>query len=478
MKAKLWFSQLSKRMKVGFALILLFIFGGIGYLAVRTQPEADSAEAALQTATIRRGDLTITASGTGVLEVSGEADLSFSQSGTVTSVLVKAGDKVQAGDLLAEIDNTDAQNEFDLADQNYMELTSPNAVASALGELAQAQRTYDLALYKLEYLISPDVMYWEQKIAETEQTLETAISQLNANPEDKNVSKQIEDSQSYLTFANSMLNKAHIEYDNVYTFDHFVKRKDGKSYLAIPSELEIKQARVAIDDAGRNLAEAKQVYAALTGGEIPEGTSIPALVAIEEAQRNLEKAQANLDGTKIFAPTDGTIISVNIATGDEAGTSTAIVMANLDKPYVDIYMDESDWDKAVVGNPVEVTFNSLPDSAFTGTINSVDRELYTSGGNTSVHTTALLDSTIDEINLPIGASASVEVTGTHAQNAILVPLEALQESDAGGYIVYVETADGVAPRSVTIGIQTELYAEIKSGLDEGEVVVTNPTEIQ
>ena len=202
------------------------------------------------------------------------------------------------------------------------------------------------------------------------------------------------------------------------------------------------------------------------------------LGAIEEAQRNLEKAQTNLDGTKIFAPTDGTIISVNIATGDEAGTSTAIVMANLDKPYVDIYMDESDWDKAVVGNPVEVTFNSLPDSAFTGTINSVDRELYTSGGNTSVHTTALLDSTIDEINLPIGASASVEVTGTHAQNAILVPLEALQESDAGGYTVYVETADGVAPRSVTIGIQTELYAEIKSGLDEGEVVVTNPTEIQ
>ncbi len=70
---------------------------------------------------------------------------------------------------------------------------------------------------------------------------------------------------------------------------------------------------------------------------------------------------------------------------------------------------------------------------------------------------------------------SVEVTGGSAQNAVLVPLEALNQ-DGEQYFVYVMENGIPTERVVEIGIQDTLYAEVLSGLEPGEVVATSYTE--
>jgi len=210
----------------------------------------------------------------------------------------------------------------------------------------------------------------------------------------------------------------------------------------------------------------------------PEGTDIPELLAIKTAQRTLGEAQAKLDGTQIFSPVSGTVISVDMALGDQVDTDVVITLADLSQAYLEFYMDESDWDKTAIGAPTEIVFDSLPDTIFTGTISTVDSELYTSGMSAAVHGTVTLTSSFNEINLPIGASASVEVISVDLKNILLVPIEALHEISFGGYAVYLVTDNGVQEQSIEIGAKNELYVEVKFGLTEGDVVAIGIAEVE
>jgi len=470
MNAKTWLSKLPKEVWAGIALGALVLAGMSGYSVFAAQTKAAEQETRPQTASVIRGEMTLSASGTGILAVEDEEELAFTVGGTVLAVYIQPGDAVQSGDLLAEVDPTEAQAEYDTARRNYMELTSPAAIASALDTLAQTQKAYSDARYLLEYLISPDVLYWEQKIAEAQKTLEVAQVRLKANPNDSQAKQQAQVTIDYLQDAAVSLNESRNDYYNEYVFENFVKRSKSGSYLAIPTEADIQLARLAIDDAQAALADASDMYAALTSGEIRAGASIPSLLEIQAAKRALNEAQDKLDGTRILAPINGTVLSVDIAIGAESGTDTVITVADLSQAYIEFYMDESDWDKATAGYPAEVTFDALPDSSFTGTVASVDRDLYTSGNSTVVHGAVAIDMPISKFNLPIGASASVEIISLDAKNILLIPLEALHQTD-NGYAVFLVTENGFAFQYIEIGAQNELYAEVKSGLKEGDTVV-------
>jgi multidrug efflux pump subunit AcrA (membrane-fusion protein) len=88
-----------------------------------------------------------------------------------------------------------------------------------------------------------------------------------------------------------------------------------------------------------------------------------------------------------------------------------------------------------------------------------------------------LNETIDT-NLPSGTSASVDVIGGRAENAVLIPVEALHEIDGGKYTVFVMENGTPKLRTVEVGLQDITYAEIKSGLEVGETVTTGIVETQ
>jgi multidrug efflux pump subunit AcrA (membrane-fusion protein) len=83
-----------------------------------------------------------------------------------------------------------------------------------------------------------------------------------------------------------------------------------------------------------------------------------------------------------------------------------------------------------------------------------------------------LDPPSDGFNLPTGSTAAVDVIAGQARNAVLVPVEALHETSPGNYALFVLENGKPRLRVVDVGIQDTLYAEIKSGLQAGEVVTT------
>ena len=101
------FARLSKKL---FWIILIVIVlagaGGYGYYRWRQTQASATQTSTLQTATVRQGNLVIRASGTGTLIAVTESDLVFGTSGKLESILVKVGDKVETGQLLAQLDDS------------------------------------------------------------------------------------------------------------------------------------------------------------------------------------------------------------------------------------------------------------------------------------------------------------------------------------------------------------------------------------
>jgi macrolide-specific efflux system membrane fusion protein len=121
------------------ALVILIAGGGYAYYRLAYLPNQTDSEPDMQTTTARQGDLVIYASGSGTLIPAAESSLGFRTSGQVTRINVKVGDLVQAGQVLAELDNVTQQIQYAQAKRALEDLASPYAIATAEQDLANAQ---------------------------------------------------------------------------------------------------------------------------------------------------------------------------------------------------------------------------------------------------------------------------------------------------------------------------------------------------
>ena len=95
-------------------LILVVVVGGAAWWFVKNRaPEEE--EEVIATATVERGDLRVTVAATGVLEPLTTVEVKSRSGGEIERMYVDAGDYVQRGDLIAQLDPTDLQTQVDQA---------------------------------------------------------------------------------------------------------------------------------------------------------------------------------------------------------------------------------------------------------------------------------------------------------------------------------------------------------------------------
>lgn len=460
---------------------MLAAAGGIAYYQLAVLPGQTAGVTTMQTAAARQGNLVIYASGTGTLIASDEVSLSFNTGGQITKVFFNVGDTVKAGDLLAQVDDTSAQIAYTIAKRTLLELTSTTAIASAQQNITTATTNLQNAKKLLEYYISPRVYYWESEIQKAEQALEEAQTKANSSPNDEQIKKELEKAKNYLAYAKANLISANGYYTYVYLPKYFetLDKQTKQKYIAAPTENDILGARAAVTEAEALLEEANYLYTALTGGEIPENATGAGITALEQAKLGLQSAQVELDGTRIYTAISGTVMAVNASAGDTVSASSPVItVADLSQPYLEVFLDASDWVNISLGYAVDVTFDILPGRTFSGKVTQVDPGLYAASGTSVIRALVQLTNiNNDTFNLPLGTSAAVDVIGGRAENVVLVPVEALRKA-GDQYTVFVMENGKPILRVVEVGIQDLLYAEIKSGLKAGDIVTTGITETQ
>ena len=523
------------RKRKGLLLILLAIVVAVAaggsyyyYTQVRVAAQAPQ-ESTLQTTRVRSGDLVISATGTGTVIAAEELQLAFEASGTLVELNVKVGDRVKTGDVLARIDDLSArkalvsaelalakaQSDLETARRDHEELLAGSSDA----ELLEAKAAVVSAREKLaELLAGPS----EAEIAEAEAALaraQEAYQDLLDGPDPR----ELEQKQLALQKAKNSLwaaqmsrdakgterDKASGAYDQaqVSVANAELSVREAEASLEAlkdpPSEAEIKEAlaqvakaQKALDDlrAGASEAElasaqaalikAQQTYDDLLAGPSAEEIALSeakvrqAELNLEQAKLALEAAQRDLENTALKALIDGTVIDIAAQVGERIGSGTFIILADLSKPLLEVFVDESDMDKIAVGYEAEVVLDAMPDDTFKGHVIQVDPTLIREEGVDVVRGIVALDadSFAKPQGLPKGLNATVEIIAGKAENALLVPVEALRELDPGEYAVFVVQDGKPKLRPIEVGLMDYTYAEIRSGLQAGELVSTGIVE--
>jgi len=474
------------------AVLALFLNAGWYYYSKVNVSAQSSSNFGEQTEIVRRGDLTVSASGTGTLVAETEASFGFDTAGQVTQVNVKIGDPVEAGQVLAQLDDTLLQMEYVEAQQALEELYSAASIAAVRQEIGTAQDAEFYAHEWIKYLLSPEVVEAEENLGIARQRLAEAEAEATASPSDA-AAQTVKEKEQAVAYLQDKLTQAQAYYENYYlpetfgTYENVGSRRHPKQALvtsidpdtgeevaeiSVPSAADITTARNNYAQAQETVREGELYLEALNTGVIPEGATGENFTALYEAQLALENARSALEATQLVAPIRGTVTSLDLNVGERVDTASVVTVSQLSQPYtVEVYIDEADWGMARAGNPVNVTFDLLSEQTYPGTVTLVYPELSESFESSLVRLVVQLDQSLHQ-DLPAGTGATVEIIGGEAKGVVLVPVGAIHETEAGRTAVTVVQNGTQSEREVELGLQNESYAEVKSGLEAGETVVT------
>ncbi|MEZ5934103.1 MAG: efflux RND transporter periplasmic adaptor subunit [Alphaproteobacteria bacterium] len=218
---------------------------------------------------------------------------------------------------------------------------------------------------------------------------------------------------------------------------------------------------------------------------------------IDEAEVAVETAEANLGYTRITAPIDGTVLALVSQEGQTVNATqsapTIVILGQLEHMTVRAEISEADVVGVTPGQPVYFTILGEPDQRYEAVLGSIEPapESITSdssfSSSTSSSSTSSASSSSSAIyyngiftvpnpdgRLRTYMTAEVHIVLGRATSVLTMPATALgQRHEDGSYDVVVISDDGrKSTRRVEIGLNDRITAEVRSGLNEGERVVT------
>lgn len=521
-------------------MMIAFAVTWVGYYAATGPADGanqrpSSGEMSDQTAIARVDDLTIIATGSGQIIPAAETKLSFQESGVLVELLVKVGNEVKAGDILARLqtDKTPTQLVADIAGADLALIEAQQALdklyETAEIEAAKALWAVEVAQQALEAVKDVDLeqALALQAIAEVKAAIEDAemlVYILNSSPSQDAIYTafastlfkekqfmetldQIETTRFKIKSAtndiirdrlemqllrlNVQVAEQQIVYENaVNKYNRLDDPTPAHEFAVAEAQLTTALAQltdaqqkwedihdgpapdeIALAEAG--LAEAQAEWERLKDGPDPEEVSL-VKAELATAQARLALVQQKQVVEVLVAPTEGTVLAINAVEGEYIHTGTILSLADLSQPVLEVYLDETDLDKVGRGHEVEVIFEALPDKTFTGQIEMIDPRLAEVSRVQAVRALVRLDTTsyAKPLRLPVGLNATVDVIAGRATNAVLIPVEALYELSPGEYAVYIPKNDSYVLKRVSVGLMNYTNAEILDGLAAGDIVAT------
>ena len=216
---------------------------------------------------------------------------------------------------------------------------------------------------------------------------------------------------------------------------------------------------------------------------------------IKQTNIALSTAKINLGYTKITAPRDGTVVSVQVEEGQTVNanqtTPTIVNIADLSHVKMKMQIAEGDITKIKVGTPVEYSILSEPTKKFQTTVSSIDPGLttlsdgsygssssskssYSSSSSSSSAVYYYAQSIVDNKDgiLRIGMTTQNELLIANVEDAIIVPSIGIKK-DENGTFVYVLKDGKPVKTAVKTGIKDNLDTQIISGINEGDEIITS-----
>lgn len=397
---------------------------------------------------------------TGTIQAAQYAILTWKTSGVVANVPVKAGDKVKAGDVLAELEPTSIPSNIlaslvDLinAQQNLKDLEPTQlALIQAMQKVAAAQDEVDARQRIVNGLGTPSS---QGTIDQAEATVLLAKIQLDKAWDKYEPFQNKPESNQIRAALYNQWAEAQKKYEQAVT-----RLNNVKGISVNQTDLDLAKANLELAKA--NLEDAQQNLADLQAGADPD--------QVAAAEARITAAQSNLANMKITAPFDGEVLVVDVQSGDVVNAGQqAFTLANRNQLHVDTLIDETEISGVNIGDSATITLDSLPGQVLTGKVSFINPVGQQVSGNIKYPVKIDLDPV--EMLVLLKATADVTIQVGEPLLSLLVPVRSIQLDDNGEFVNRLNEDGSIERIDVITGDLSGDQVVIFSGdLAEGERV--------
>lgn len=191
----------------------------------------------------------------------------------------------------------------------------------------------------------------------------------------------------------------------------------------------------------------------------------------------VDDLRSQLSSLSIVAPIDGVVTTMNIGVGTQVGKGTNITrISNFTSMNLMLRVDEMDVPKIQPGQQAQVTvWGASGQQQIMGEVSQLGATGDPRDGLASFNITISIQ---NPGFLRPGMGAEAQIYVSRKENVILCPIEALYKEDNKWLVDVLEAKDKRVAVEVEVGSMNDTYAEILSGLEEGQEVVVGMTKQQ
>ena len=468
------------------AIITIAVLGGAGWFGFQRFQESRAQldeQPTYETVSVERGTISSTVSATGSIEPEAEVALSFRASGRVEQVLVSVGQPVEAGQLLAQLDVTDASLALEQAE------VSLQISRAQLDKLEKPPSDSDIIASQANVTVA------QASVASSEATLASAQASYRAliagaSPE------EIAVQESQVRQAAVNVRQAQSAYDEVKNFpdagaspqavqleQNTIALEVAQAQLALTQKgadeaqiaaalAQIAQAELGVRQARSNLLVAQDALDALLEGPSAEDLEI-SRAQVRQAELSKQQAEITLNNAMLYAPITSVVSQVNLRQGElyGGGALPAIVLTDLVSFHMTVLVDELDVRQVQIGQIVRLSLDALPDADITGQVTKVSPTARDVGGVVAYEVEIVPDTT--DAQLRAGMSATAIITTAQVDNILRVPNRFIQlDRESGRAFVQKIINDVPSLQEIEMGLRNDRFTQVLAGLsDEDQIAL-------
>lgn len=467
-------------------LLALGLTVGVRYLQRQVKINLADDDKEISTAKVTVGSISTQVSGSGTLLNVDEDSITVPAGVTIDEVVVTANETVREGQVLARVNTVSVLNAMDSLQQEMSSLDSKLYEASAdtidnyisSGVEGRVKKIYaqvedDVVRCMAEYgalaLLSLDGSM-AVRIPAPDLTAGTAVVVRREN------GTELEGTvESCLNgIASVLVSDDGPEPDEMVTVLTGEGQLIGNGSLSIHSAIRISGISGTISTV--YISENQRVYSGSSLFGLTDLSYYAKYQTLLDERKEMEETLLKLmslyQSGAVLAPYSGSVSTIDY---DETAVveeeETAMFTVSPDRSMkVTMNVDESNILSLELGQRAQVTINSIGEEVFPGTVTEINKTASSESGVTQYSAVVTLDKTPKMLQ---GMSAKVVVRIQGVDDALIIPIDALHQTSSNSYVYTSyddETKEFGGLTEVTVGITNSSYAEITSGLKEGDTV--------
>jgi len=517
-----------KKIIIVIGLIVIILAGYFGYKAFANKKQ----ETKYMLTQVKKGDISVTVSGSGQISASNQVTLQPKASGNLVYLGIKNGQFVKAGTLIAKIDTIDAQKTIRDAELSLesakLSLTQAQGTSSTDEESLKGQAlSYmtialnntkniinsfqdifftDISSYKVDfkYLINY-YTYVVKFYAKDDVDYDTIISaNFETIKKENNVNfalfsylsqdsslEEIDDVLNEITETTKIVNDTvHLGYQLLNRYEGILNDNNLTPSISVRTVSTDKSTVSAyVTSIDSNTTNLLSVQKSIKNFSDDSSNSTPYSIkslqlTLEQKENALEDAKEKLKDYYVYAPFGGEISQVSVSNGDAVSSATSLAILITDQKIAELSLNEIDMAKVQVGDDATLTFDALPDLTLSGKVIEVDPIGIESQGVVSYTIKISLDK--NDERLKPGMTVNADIITETKKDTLLLFNSAVKTQGDSNYVEVVNKEDisassemkngvalNTAPKRqpIKIGISNDEFTEILSGLNEGDYVV-------